>query len=126
MKGIFTSKPILGMSIKTAFVATFLLCVGAINISAQTDCPVDKVCITVAQARQALANEDTIKAQAAEIDKQKQLVQDALKESDKIKIELAKTVGELTGAQQMNVRLTAIVDVLLKHVKPKKIGLINF
>jgi ABC-type transporter Mla subunit MlaD len=40
--------------------------------------------------------------------------------------ELATKTGQLVGCETMNVRQTAIIEVLLKHVRPKKIGIINF
>lgn len=97
------------------------------STSAQSvDCPVDRVCITHAQAIKALQDGDKVTAQAAEIVVKDQAIDDLKKEVSRMQVELAKATGEKTGAEQMVVRLTAITDILLKHVKPKKIGLINF
>jgi hypothetical protein len=91
----------------------------------RTDCPPDRVCITEAQARQALIDADTVKAQAAEIAAKDQAITDLKAELANLRIELAKTTGEKTGAEQQVVRQSAIVDLLLKYTRPKKIGLIN-
>lgn len=91
----------------------------AISAVGQTDCPADKVCISREAAIKALQDSDTVKAQAAEI-RVKDSAIDALKaEVAKMQIELAKTTGELTGSQQMVVRLTAITDILLKNSKKR-------
>lgn len=103
-----------------------LLFLFALSASAQTDCPPDKVCITPEQARHYLNLEDTAKAKDAEIATLKNALADQKNITADIKIELAKAIGEKTGAEQQVVRLSAIVDLLLKSVRPKKIGLINF
>lgn len=86
---------------------------------AQIACPVDKVCITIEQARQALIDSDTVKAQKLQIDAQEKTIEGLRQELQNLRIELAKTVGDKTGAEQMIVRLTAIIDVLLKGQKKK-------
>ena len=91
-----------------------------------TDCPADKVCLTVQQARQALIDADTVKAQKIQVEAQEKTIEGLRDELDRLRIELAKLTGDKTGAEQMNVRLTAIIDLLLKNVRPKKVGLINF
>jgi Skp family chaperone for outer membrane proteins len=92
----------------------------------QGECPAGRVCISPEAARQALQDSDVRKALEAEVKVKDDAIDALKKELATIRLELAKAVGEKTGAEQMNVRLTAIVDVLLKHVKPKKIGIINF
>lgn len=91
----------------------------AYNAAAQTDCPPDKVCLTVEQARQALIDSDTVKAQAVEIKALKDARELDKAELQNLRIELAKMTGDKTGAEQMVVRLTAIIDVLLKGQKKK-------
>lgn len=85
----------------------------------------DTVTISRDAALKCLTDSDTVKAQATEITVLKQAISDHKDVQTNLKIELAKMSGEKTGAEQMNVRLTAIVDILLKSVRPKKIGLIN-
>jgi ribosome maturation protein Sdo1 len=92
----------------------------------QTDCPPSKVCISLEQARQALIDSETVKAQATELAAKDQAIADLKAELANLRIELAKSTGEKTGAEQMVVRLTAIVDLLLKSTRKKSIGLVAF
>lgn len=97
-----------------------VLIAGAVFGNAQTtDCPLDKVCMTVGQARQALVDSDTVKAQVAEIATLKLALADQKNITADIKIELAKAIGEKTGAEQMVVRLTAIIEFLQKNGRKK-------
>lgn len=89
-------------------------------------CPAGKVCITVEQARQALVDADTAKAQAVEIKALNDAIDQYKAEIANLRIELAKMTGDKTGAEQMIVRLTAIVDFMLKNGRTKKYGIINF
>jgi hypothetical protein len=92
---------------------------------AQAACPPDRVCITVEQARQALLDRDTVKAQESQILDLKKAILDEKSITLDVKIELAKTTGQLTGVQGENVTLRALVDVLIKNARPKKNGFIN-
>lgn len=82
---------------------------------AAIDCPADRVCITLDQARQALVDADTVKAQANEILTLKQALIDQKEVTVDIKIELARVMGEKTGADQAVVRLQAQNEFLLKY-----------
>jgi hypothetical protein len=84
------------------------------------------VCITREAAVKALEDSDKVKALEAENKVLKQAVNDQREITTTLRVELGKMTGELTGSQQMNVRQTAIIDVLLKNVRPKKFGIINF
>lgn len=109
------------------FAISALCCVFAVEGRAQAiQCPENRVCVTVEQARQALIDADTVKAQATEIVAKDQAILDLKAELANLRIELAKTTGEKTGSDQMVVRLTAIVDILLKSTRKKSIGLIAF
>lgn len=66
---------------------------------------------------EALKNEIVVKDKA---------IEDLKKEITRLQIELGKTVGELVGEKSISVQQRAIIEVLLKSVRPKKIGLINF
>lgn len=90
------------------------------------DCPPDKVCITREAAVQALKGSDTVKAQADEIKAKDQAINDLKNVIKGLEIDLAKMSGDKTGAEQMVVRLTAIVDFMLKNGRTKKYGVINF
>lgn len=91
-----------------------------------SECPTDKVCISKDAAVKMLQDADALIAVKLENTVLKTAIADQKDVITNLKIELAKMSGELTGSQQMNVRQTAIIDVLLKNVRPKKIGLINF
>lgn len=115
---------------KKLILITALLFIGTVATNAQTviDCPHADGCAVISRgaAIKALEDSDKVKSLTAEVLVKDQAIADLRKEVGTMQIELAKVSGEKTGAEQMNVRLTAIVDILLKNVRPKKIGLINF
>lgn len=94
--------------------------------SQDVECPQGRVCLTVEQARQALIDSDTVKIQAARIADLEKTVVEITDKLHKLEIETAKMSGDKTGAEQMIVRLTAIIDFMLKNGRTKKYGLINF
>jgi hypothetical protein len=107
------------------FLVAFVLFV--VTSSAQSvDCPPDKVCISREAALKAVADGDTVKAQTAEIAAKDKAFADLLAELNKMRAQFAEVSGENTALKQQQVRTDAIIDLLLKNVKPKKIGLINF
>lgn len=97
-----------------------------ISAAAQTDCPVDKVCISREAALKALADADRVKALEAEnavlkdkaIPDLKQLLAD-------MRVEFARCSGETTILKQRAVSDAAMIELLSKMVRPKKVGLIN-
>ncbi len=109
---------------KLIIIASLILVTG-ITVSAQ-DCPPDKVCITVEQARQALIDSDTVKAQQELIKARDTAIEQYKAEIANLRIELAKMSGDKTGSEQMVVRLTAIIDFMMKNGRTKKYGIINF
>jgi hypothetical protein len=111
---------------RSTFVAVFL-CLLAVTASSQTvsTCPAGFVCITPEAARAALIAQDTVKAQENQILDLKKAILDEKSITLDVKIELAKTTGQLTGVQGENVTLRALVDVLIKNARPKKNGFIN-
>jgi len=112
---------------KCVLLALMLLCAATITAHSQTgSCPPSFVCISPEAARKALADSDTVKAQAIELAAKDQAIADFQKELNAMRIELAKAIGEKTGSEQMVVRLTAIIDFMLKNGRTKKYGLINF
>lgn len=74
-------------------------------------------CADAFTERKALRDELAVKTQA---------IADLKEEITRLKIELSKLTGEKNGADAMVIRLTAITDLLLKSVRPKKIGVIVF
>lgn len=100
-----------------------LLFVFTIGAKAQSVCPVDKVCISPEAAKHYLQIDDENKALKAENATLKDSVKVIKEELTKTQIELAKEVGENTALKSTAVRMDAIVDVLIKQARPKKIGL---
>lgn len=115
------------MYAKLVFITIFLACVGCISISAQTsDCPADKVCISPTAARKALADADKVIALETESAAKDKAIADMRDELNKLRIEFAERSGENTALKQNAVSDRAIIDLLLKNVRPKKIGLLVF
>lgn len=105
-------------------VILFILTLAA---SGQTpQCPPDMVCISPQAARQALENADTVKAQAAEILTLREAVLKQKEATVDVKIEYAKTLGELTGAQKELIALRAQLEFVMKNGRNKCGGLTLF
>lgn len=102
-----------------------LIFLASFTAYSQTQCPPDMVCITPEAARKALTDADTVKAQALEIKALEQAVKDAQDNTHKMAIEFARVSGENTVLKQNAVSDRAIIEILLKSAKPKRIGLIN-
>lgn len=107
-------------------IAVCMFCFSFAAFGQQANCPPQYVCLTADEARRYLTIEDESKAKDSQIAAQKQAIDDLNKLIGDLKIEIAKLTGEKTGAEQMNVRLTAIIDFMLKNGRVKKVGLINF
>lgn len=125
------------------FIVTFLGVGTALSQAATSQCPSGLVCLSQQAANQAAANARELEAtkqkvsvlETALTDKDKSIQE--LKETNdknvadlkdamhKTEIELASTKGQLIGAEAQVTRQTAIIDLLLKYARPKKIGLIN-
>lgn len=104
-----------------------LLLFGAIAANAQTDCPHPSGCVTISReaALKALADADRVKALEAELK-----VKDAAIEGLKtlladMRVQYAECKGESTILKQRAVSDAAMIELLSKMVRPKKIGLIN-
>lgn len=136
---------------KTVFVCLsilFFVTVTATTARSQSPvsigCPAGFVCITQAAANQAASNKRELDAtkeklstlETALVTKDRIIADNKLtaakNEADlkdrlhKTEVELATKTGTLVGCEASNVRNLAVIDVLLKNVRPKKIGLINF
>ena len=98
----------------------------AYSAAAQTDCPVDKVCISREAALKALADADRVKALQAELKVKDTAIEDIRKELNTMRIEFARVSGEATGLRANAARDAAIIELLLKYARPKKFGVINF
>lgn len=120
MKGIFTRPPILGLRRWIVVCSLLLICGTYHAVSAQSsDCPADKVCISREAALRALADSDTVKADAVAIAGYKQAIDDLKAELNKMRVEFANVSGENSGLRQAAVRTDAIIDVLLKNSRKK-------
>lgn len=106
-----------------AVMCVLLILAGAATANAQTS---DSVVITREAAIKCLQDQDKLKATEAENAVLRQAVEDYKKINTDLKIELAKLTGEKTGADQMVVRLTAILDIVIPKVRKKSIGVIAF
>lgn len=95
------------------------------SVGAYSQCPTDMVCISPEAARKALVDADTVKAQAEQIKVLEQAVKDAQDNTHKMAIEFARVSGEVTALKQNSVSDRAIIEILLKSAKPKRIGFIN-
>jgi hypothetical protein len=121
----------------------FILTASVIT-SAQVECPAGMVCISQVAANQAALNARELEAtrekvkvlESALVDKDKSIaeVQETARKNEadlkdalhKTEVELSLKTGQLIGAENMNVRQTAIIEALVKVVRAKKIGLIVF
>jgi len=117
---------------KLCLITIFLFCgVGGVSGQAAAgaamgpSCPVDKVCISREAALKAVADADKVKALEAEIAVKDQAFADQKDLLNKMRIEFAEKAGENTALKQNAVSDRAIIEILLKSVRPKKIGLIN-
>jgi hypothetical protein len=94
--------------------------------SQTADCPPDKVCISREAALKALADSDTVKAQQTEIAAKDKAIADLKTELENIRREYVAASSEASALKQQAIRTDAIIDLLLKSVRPKKIGLVVF
>lgn len=105
---------------------TFGIVFFALAISAMAqECPTGMVCLTPQQARIALENADKVVALESENKVLTQAVKDAQDNTHKMAIEFARVSGENTALKQNAVSDRAIIEILLKSAKPKRIGFIN-
>jgi hypothetical protein len=102
------------------------LLIGAVTANAQ-ECPSPSGCVTITReaALKAIQDGDTVKAQATELAVKDKAIADLKDELDKMRIEFTRASSEATALKQQQVRDAAIIELLLKYTRPKKIGLIN-
>lgn len=89
------------------------------------DVPCSGVCVSREAAIKALNDSDRVKALEAEIkvkDASYATLRDALND---MRVEFARASGELTGLKTQAVRDAALIEMLSKMVRPKRIGFIN-
>jgi hypothetical protein len=112
---------------KRLFLTAAIIIAGTFVASAQTVCPHPSGCVTISRdaALKALADADENKALKAEVKVKDQAIDDLTELLNKMRVEFAECSGEKTALKQNAVSDRAIIDILLKNVRPKKIGLIN-
>ena len=103
-----------------------LLLVSAMAISAQ-DCPHPGGCVTISReaALKALADADRVKALEAELKVKDVAIEDLKKLLADMRVEFARCSGEATILKQRAVSDAAMIELLSKMVRPKKVGFIN-
>jgi cell division protein FtsB len=89
----------------------------------QQDCPADRVCLTREAALTALQNADKVVALEKENATLTQALNDLKAEVNKMRVEYAEKVGENTALKQNAVSDRALIEILIKYARPKKIGL---
>lgn len=128
---------------KVVLAAIILLFGGLLSVAAQTVCPTGLICLNQAQANIAAQNARELEATKAEnvilkeqveaekgnvkaaqaVDKQNQL--DAAKALNETSVKLGEALGENIELKADRVRWVAVVDVLVKNSRAKKIGILN-
>lgn len=123
---------VLNREMRKIFIIAIIFFIFAVAASAQDsitvttrDCPPDRVCISRAAAEKALVDADRVKALEIEGKEKDRALADMRDLLNKSRIEFAAVSGENTALRQNAVQDRAIIEILLKSVRPKKIGLIN-
>ena len=98
---------------------------GAFGQDVVPECPADKVCISPEAARKAINDAAKVTALETESKAKDQAIADLKTLLETAQIEYAAAKGENSALKQNAVQDRAIIEVLLKSVRPKKIGLIN-
>jgi hypothetical protein len=108
-----------------------LFVVMSASVSAMTQvttepCPAGLVCITPEAARKALLDSDTVKAQSVNLAVKDTVIADLRKHLDDMRLEFVRADTKATALEKQAIRDAAIIELLLKMVRAKKIGLLNF
>lgn len=104
-------------------VMTALLFVGALTAVGQTE----PICISQEAANKCAENVNVVAQQKAEIDAMKTALTNRDKIIEELKTKVAVESQRVVDAQAENLRLTAVMEALLKaYTKPKKWGIIVF
>lgn len=115
---MFNRKPLL--------ILAFVLALAGVS-DGQTATPTpETVTISREAAVKCLETGDKLAAVEAELKSKDQAIADMRALVNDMRVEIAKLTGEKTQLESTLVRYNAVIDLLLKSVRPKKIGLINF
>lgn len=92
-----------------------------------TDCTHPSGCVVISRdaAIKALEDADARKALEAEVKTKDQAIADFRDLLNKMRIEFAEKSGENTALKQNAVSDRALIEILVKFARPKKIALIN-
>lgn len=104
--------------------ASLVLFVGVSHAQTPEPTPTT-VTISREAAVKCLENADKLAAIEAESAAKDKAIADLKAIIADIKIELAKLSGEKTQLETTLVRYNALIDILIKNARPKKVGLIN-
>jgi hypothetical protein len=96
----------------------FLIALFTVGAYAQ-ECPPDKVCISREAAITAVTNAEKVVALETEGKAKDKALTDMLAELNKMRVEFAEKVGELTATKQNDVANRAIIELLLKNSRKK-------
>lgn len=108
------------------FFVMFLGVGTALSQAATSQCPSGMVCLTPAAARAALEAGDKAKALQTELDTLKSQTIPQLKDAlADMRVQYAEAKGENDILKQRAVSDAAMIELLSKMVRPKKVGLIN-
>lgn len=115
---------------KKLFVSAIFVFAFSLAASAQTaqteNCPENYICLTRQEAEKALKNADEIIALRDEIKVVKEERERIKAEVVRLQIDLARATGEKIGSEAQVISQRQIIEILLKYVRAKKIGVINF
>ena len=112
------------------FIFTAAITAFAIMANAQSanDCPTmpsGYACVSVDSIRNALADAEKVKALEAEINTLKDAVLKQREAAVDVRVELAKTIGQLTATQAEIIACRSVNEVLIRQTRNKRVGFIN-
>ena len=92
------------------------------------ECPSPNGCVVITReaAIKAVTDAKQVDADKTLIDALNKAITDYKQQLQDLRVQLAETGGENSALKQEQVRTNAIIDLLLKSVRAKKIGLIVF
>lgn len=98
----------------------FVALLFAYNASAQ-----DQICISRDAAEACATNAAKVKALESQIATLEQALKDKDAVINDLKVEVARTSGRIESCEKNDASNRAIIEILIKNARPKRIGLIN-
>jgi hypothetical protein len=102
----------------------FVALLFAYNAAAQTD-PDKPICISRDAAEACATNAVKVKALEAQIAALEQALKDKDAVINDLKVEVDRTSGRIESCEKNDASNRAIIEILIKNARPKRIGLIN-